>query len=198
MDLHRRIGVIFAVFCSVALALNLLSPANPDFWTNIIELSAIMVIFSLTVIMPRWAGGFIQIAGLIVCAALAPNSPGGPFFSTFIVVFCLVLYYAYDGYKTQTGPKLTISCLIVYGVMLLALSKYDQPPYELLIRSLAWASFIYVFAYVLWVIADDIDKRFHDHRERDLLRLNSELIKLNREILDSGGCDDATGKSSRI
>jgi glucan phosphoethanolaminetransferase (alkaline phosphatase superfamily) len=135
-------------------------------------------------------GGSIQIAGLIICAAIAPGSPGGPFFSAFIIIFALVLCYAYDGYKQYKLAKVLASAIVVLVLMLFALSKYDQPVLEWFYRSMGWSAFIYVFCYSLWVIFEDMDRRFHSHREKELLNLNKQLIELNHEILDAR-CNDA-------
>ncbi|MCV6900679.1 hypothetical protein OE165_26980, partial [Escherichia coli] len=58
-----------------------------------------------------------------------------------------------------------------------------------------WSMFLVVFCFVLWLVVEEIDKRFHYTKEKELLRINRELIKLNHDILDAGGCHDATGKS---
>lgn len=128
----------------------------------------------------------LQIGGLLVCSALSPESPGGPFFSMFIIILCTVLYYAYDGYRTLVGLKLAGNVIIVYVVMLLGLSGYPMPAYELPIRAFGWSVLVYVFDMALWLIFSEEIKYYKTKI--------TELVKLNREMLDSGECHDATRK----
>lgn len=182
--MHKRVGVVFSSFSAFALALNVLTPNNEDYWTNIIVLSSVAVIMAISSKLKRELAAPIQIAGLLVCAAVAPDSPGGPFFSMFLVVLSTVLYYAYDGYRSLVGVKLIVNAILIYVVMLLGLSGYPMPLYELPIRALGWSVMIYVFDFVLWIILDEQMKYYKTKI--------AELVKLNKEILETGECNDAT------
>lgn len=198
MDLSKRIGITFVAFTAFALALNLVYRDNPDFWLNVSMESILMVMFAISAMTHKVASAVIQISCLAVAAAIAPMSPGGPIFSSVILVMAMILSYAYGWFRLAGLAKAGGSFLIIYTIMAFNLSKMDEYGMSVLIRAFAWTSFLAVFCFVLWLIVEELDKEFHMEREDQLLRLNDKLIKLNREILDSGGCDDATGKSSRI
>ena len=95
-------------------------------------------------------------------------------------------------------PKIAISFVFLYGIMVLNLSRTEPFNEQIFIRGFVWSMFLVVFCFVLWLVVEEIDRKFHKFRESELLRLNRELIKLNHDILDSGGCHDATGKPSGI
>lgn len=191
MELHRRIGTVFTIFCAFALASNLLTVGNPDRMGNLVQLSVLFIVFAMTIFMPKRYGGNVQLSCLLIVSAMAPGTPGGPFLSAFIMIFSMVLFYAYNGFKTLRGIKVGLSMGIVYVLMAINLSRVVPDFNEMLIESLTWSTFIYVFCYALWVIAEDIDTKFHTVRERELLEENRELIKLNHDILDATRCEDA-------
>lgn len=198
MDLSKRIGVTFLLFTSFALAVNLFQPSNPDYVLNVTMETVLVVLFGISIVAKAPYSGGIQVACLVVSSALAPATPGGPFFSSAIAVFSLVLIYAYGGFQTLRGPKVGLSFVGVFAVMTFNLSHVMPLGTDLLLRGFVWTMFLAVFCFILWLVVEEIDRKFHKFRESELLRLNRELIKLNHDILDSGGCHDATGKPSGI
>lgn len=194
MELSKRIGMVFLLFTSFALAINLVLPDNPDFWLNVLEETSMLILFAISIVAKQPFSGVIQIACLIVASALSPPSPGGPFFSSAICIFALVLTYAYGGYNKFRNIKVLISIAVMFIIMTFNLSHLIPPSFELFVRSFSWTTFLTVFCFVLWLVVEEIDKKFHYQREQELLRLNRELIELNHELLN-GGCNDATGKS---
>jgi len=195
MDLSKRIGVTFLLFTSFALAVNLMQPDNPDHVLNVVMETILVVLFSISIIAKAPYSGGIQIACLVVSSALAPASPGGPFFALAIAIFAMVLIYAYGGYKTVRGPKAFASFVAVFVIMTFNLSHVMDFGPDLFVRGFVWTVFLAVFCSVLWQIVEEIDNRFHRIKENELLRINRELIKLNHDILDHGGCNDATRES---
>lgn len=191
MDLSKRIGITFVVFTSFALAMNLLYRGNPDFILNVSMESVLLIMFTISIIAPDRMAGVIQISCMIVSGALAPMSPGGPIFSSVIVVLALVLVYAYGGFQTMAIPKTIVSFLGMYLVILFNLTKMEEYGMSIFIRAFGWTVFMGIVCFILWLVVEEIHRRFHLTREREWLRINSELIKLNHELLD-GGCLDAT------
>lgn len=194
MDLSKRIGVTFLIFTSFTLAMNLMFRDNPDFWLNVTMESVLVVMFAISIIAKHPYSGGIQIACLVVASAFSPPTPGGPFFSSAISIFALILIYAYGGYREMKWPKIAISFAFLYSIMVLNLSRTEPFNEQIFIRGFVWSMFLVVFCFVLWLVVEEIDTRFHRVKESELLRINRELIKLNHELLD-GGCNDATGKS---
>lgn len=189
MDLRQRMALTFALFSATALVFNTLTPANPYYSINIIEESCLTMVFMFTWFLPLRVAQAVQVVALLFIAFFPLGFLDSPFFGAVICVFSMVLIYAYGGYKTFAIPKLFGTFFGLLSMCLFSLVSIEGFSFSICVRAFMWTLFISVFLFVLWLIIDDINKRFYSEKEEKLIRLNRELLEINKKLIH-GGCED--------
>lgn len=186
--LHKRVAVMFAIFSGLSLVFNVFTPDNPDHLLNVIEHSCLVIVFVASFFAHKQFAGVLQILALSAAAFIPMQINDSPFFGAVISVFVLVLIYAYGGYRSSPWWKLPTTFLTLLFLCAIASSKFTPPSFEMWARAFGWTSFISLFCFVLWLIVDDIERRFHADFAQDLIRQNRELLEINKQLV--GGCKD--------
>lgn len=194
MKLHQEISLLFGGFSLVTLLWNVATPENPDHLLNVIEQSCLCLAFALSYFWHSHGAEALQVFALVVAAFIPMGISDSPFFGAVIATFALVLIYAYGGYRTMAFWKLPVTFVGLVGLCAIATSHFDPPSFDTYGRSIMWALFISLFCVVLWRVVKHIERRFYLIRETELLKLNKELIELNRDLI-AGGYHDAPGES---
>lgn len=155
---------------------------------NVIEQSCLVLVFSLSYFLPQQASGVLQIITLAATAFIPMHLNDSPFFGAVIAVFALILIYAYGGYKTRVWWKLPTTFFTLFALCAIARSNFTPPSLEMWIGAFAWTMFIGVFCFVLWLVALDMERRFHAEFAASLIEQNRKLLELNKQL--AGGCAD--------
>ena len=182
MNLHKRVALIFSLFSVISFVLNVFTPTNPDHLLNVIEHGCLLTIFILTYFLPDRPSGVLQIIALSVAAIIPMGLSDSPFFGAVVAVFVLVLIYAYGGYQSHKGWKMTATFLSLFFICAIASSNFMPPSLEMYVRSFGWALFISVFCFVLWLIVEDIKRQFFSSFATEIITQNRELLELNKQL----------------
>ena len=159
--LHKRIGLIFALFSAFSLVFNIFTPDNPEHLMNVIEQSCLVLVFTLSYFAPNPFAGVLQILALAATAFIPMHINDSPFFGAVISVFALVLIYAYGGYQSQAWWKLPTTFITLFVLCAIASSNFGPPSVLMYARAFGWTLFISVFCFVLWFIVDDIKLKYY-------------------------------------
>lgn len=180
--LHKRIGLIFIFFSAFSLVANVFTPTNPDHVMNVMEQSCLVLIFSLSYFLPQQSSGVLQIIALVTTAFIPMHLNDSPFFGAVIAVFALILIYAYGGYKTRVWWKLPATFFTLFILCAIARSNFSSPSAEMYISAFAWTMFISVFCFVLWLVVDDINKKYYSTMKSRIDQNLAELRDIKKSI----------------
>lgn len=155
---------------------------------NVIEQSCLVLVFSFSYFLHQPAAGVLQILALVATAFIPMHMNDSPFFGAVIAVFALILIHAYGGYRTHVWWKLPTTFFTLFILCAIATSQFSPPSPEMYVRAFSWTMFISVFCFVLWLVVDDMEKRFHAEFAAKLIEQNRKLLELNKQL--AGGCAD--------
>lgn len=191
--LHQRIGILSASFAAFSLMWNVFTPSNPDHVLNVIEHSALWVVFTASIFMPIKAAQALQILSLIVIAYIPMGISDSPFWGAVVATLTLVLAYAYGGFKTQAAWKLPAITVGMFTLCAIASSNFTPPSIEMYGRAAVWTLAIAFFVGILWLIVIEIRRQFFEEFAAKLILQNRELLDINKKLIE-GGCIDGTRK----
>lgn len=175
MTVHKRVGLVFAVFCLVLLAWNIATPSNEDHILNIIEHSILSLLFIISAIIDNKISRYIQIVALFVgsgITAMAGDLQPASSVSTVAVVLAYV-YWKFQTFNIYFLMSVSIS-QFVFSLTASIISGYT--PLISIGHSIIWSSVPFLCVWLGWTImcqfSDDVIKQ-----NRDLLEINKELME---------------------
>ncbi len=194
MELHKSISVVFASFAGLMLVWNVFMPNNPHHDLNIIEMSCLLVVFTFTYFSHSQLAKATHILTLGVVAFIPMGIAESPFFGAVIAVFALVLLYAYGGYRTHAFWKIPVTFVVLVVLCSLATSYFSPPGPIVIARAFIWTVFIFVFLGVLYLILEDIKRKFYSEFASELIEQNRQLLEINKELTRGPADANYTGK----
>ena len=187
--LQGRIGTAFATLAVITLIFNALFDTSPQALFNICENSAMAILFLSSCFKDGPIFKAIQLGGLLSAAFISFKLSETPFFGSVMIIFVIVLFYAYGGYRTFKGAWLMFTLFLIFSLSFLSIANFIPLSPETFSKALVWSAFICVFCFVLWLVVSDIEKRFHEDFAKKIIEQNRQLLELNKEL--AGGCKDA-------
>jgi signal transduction histidine kinase len=170
------------MFSAFALAANLSHPDNPDHVLNIVELSALFIVFGVSFLINARRAGALQIASLIISAFIPMGMTDSGGFGIAIVVFALILFYSYDGFQTYPFWKLPVAFALLFLFCLLAAGQAYKGYSEVWFYGLCWTLGISTVLFVLWVMVDERLRTMQARFDAAVVKQNRELLEENRRL----------------
>lgn len=174
--LQERVGYVFLVFSLLSLIYNLFFPNNPDYCVSVVVESVVSAVFFVSIFLEHIIVKCAQVVCILTGASLAVMLSPEPFFGAVMLIFALVLTYAYGGYKSMSIDRVSLVVIAVYVFMVIASAKVAVPPVETYFKAGGWTAFVCIFCAVLWFVIDDIDKKSHKEHDLALLKANKRVV----------------------
>lgn len=185
--LQGRIGLSFAILAIIALVFNAFFDSSPQSLFNVCEDAAMAILFLSTCFKEGVVFKGIQLVSLLVAAFISFRLSETPLFGSVMIIFAVVLLYAYGGYRTFKGVWIFATMFTVFALSFLSIANFIPLSAETFTKAIAWSAFIAIFCFVLWLVVEDIERTFHLKMKQEIILNRAELESIKKEV---GGCQD--------
>lgn len=173
MNIHRPIGLIFTVFCSVLFAWHLVTPQNPHHDIAVFTMALWSALFLLSAISSIKIARYIQPITLLLGALITVYAGNFPV-AAIISIIATLIYWTYGGFHQLDFVKasltfLTVFLMFFFGVVLSGHGYAPAYGTALMYTVLASVGFSILWMVIMFFAADIVQQN------RDLLELNKTL-----------------------
>jgi hypothetical protein len=175
MTVHKRVGLVFAVFCLVLLAWNIATPSNEDHVLNIIEHSILSLLFIISVIIDNKVSRYIQIAALFVGSGITAIS-GDLQPASAVSTVAVIMAYVYWKFQTFNVYFLISVSVAQFIFSLTASIISGYTPLISTGHSVIWSAVPFVCVWLGWTIM----RQFSE----DVIKQNRDLLEINKELME--------------
>jgi len=180
MELHRQVGVFFAIFTLIMLLWNLATPLNPDHWLNIVEHSILSVLFLFSTSLKSSPGTILQISSLFLGAFLTASTgdmqPAG-----MVGTVGVVLTYIYSRFQAFGTVTVSIVAGLQFAVVIVGALLADYPPLIAIGHAVMWTAASLVCVWVAWVALQQFSAR--------ILKTTKEVHEINKTLMSERKAD---------
>lgn len=164
---------------------NVLLVSNPDRIGNIIEMTILTILFTLSCFLPKSLASILQTGSMAVVSFIAMSIPDplSNVFAALVAILCLILVHAYGGFKTHPFWKLPSTFFGVFIFCLIASGHVPAPESEQWVRAFMWALGIMVFLFLVWLAFEEHELEVHSNFEAAVIKQNRALIEENKSLL---------------